>query len=99
MLDTLEKAAFDAHVGEEFKLQLADGDSLVLKLAETDTLSGATAASDQRSPFSLTFIGPADRWVEQQTHTLEHPQMGTLQMFLVPLGPDTRGMRYEAIFT
>ncbi|MFN7117495.1 MAG: DUF6916 family protein [Saprospiraceae bacterium] len=28
-----------------------------------------------------------------------HPNIGELYIFLVPLGPDAEGMRYEAVFT
>lgn len=37
--------------------------------------------------------------VPQGIHRVEHEQLGSLEIFLVPLGPDQQGMRYEAIFT
>jgi len=30
---------------------------------------------------------------------MEHPGIGTFELFLVPIGPDEKGLRYEAIFT
>jgi hypothetical protein len=30
---------------------------------------------------------------------MEHAAIGTFELFLVPIGPDREGMRYEAIFT
>jgi len=35
----------------------------------------------------------------QRTYDLVHPELGTLQIFIVPLGPQGGEMRYEAIFT
>jgi hypothetical protein len=31
-------------------------------------------------------------------YRLEHPELGVLDIFLVPLGPEEGRMRYEAIF-
>jgi hypothetical protein len=30
---------------------------------------------------------------------MEHPEIGVFELFLVPIGPDEKGLRYEAIFT
>jgi hypothetical protein len=30
---------------------------------------------------------------------VRHAQLGAMEIFLVPIGPDEGGMRYEAIFT
>jgi len=29
---------------------------------------------------------------------MEHEKLGTFDLFIVPLGPDSAGMRYEVIF-
>jgi len=29
----------------------------------------------------------------------QHPEMAGLELFLVPIGPDAHGMRYQAVFT
>jgi hypothetical protein len=42
---------------------------------------------------------PRDRLVPQQTWSLRHPALGELALFLVPLGPDDDGMRYEAVIS
>jgi hypothetical protein len=34
----------------------------------------------------------------QGTYRLSHPQLGELELFLVPLGPAAEGMQYEAAF-
>ncbi len=34
----------------------------------------------------------------QGTFDLEHDQIGSFALFLVPIGPDAEGMRYEAVF-
>ena len=53
----------------------------------------------QREPFSLLFRGPGNLQLPQRTYRIEHDPMGTFDLFIVPLGPDDQGFRYEAIFT
>ncbi len=37
--------------------------------------------------------------LQQRIHALEHPQLGRLELFLVPVGPGPDGVpRYEAVF-
>ncbi|MBV9336790.1 MAG: hypothetical protein JO243_12975 [Solirubrobacterales bacterium] len=67
------------------------------ELIEVHALDG-TAGPGLRSPFSLIFRGPLEPLLPQGIHRLEHGQLGTLDLFLVPIGPDQAGMRYEAVF-
>jgi hypothetical protein len=54
---------------------------------------------ERRAPFSIVFRGPATPILPQRIYRLEHPAIGSFDLFLVPIGPDERGLRYEAIFT
>jgi hypothetical protein len=49
-------------------------------------------------PFSIIFRGPSGQSLPQRIYRLEHAQLGTLDLFLVPIGPDGVGMCYEAVF-
>jgi hypothetical protein len=51
-----------------------------------------------RAPFSLVFRGPLEPLLPQGIHRLEHDALGELDLFLVPIGPDEAGTRYEAVF-
>jgi hypothetical protein len=48
-----------------------------------------------RAPFSLVFRGGPNPPLEQRIQRVEHGELGTLDIFLVPIAPD----RYEAVFT
>lgn len=86
--------------GELFRLFAPGGGELELRLTEVTPLSAASAApASSRTPFALYFHGPLSPWARQATYRLEHAALGANDLFLVPLGPDERGMRYEAIFT
>jgi hypothetical protein len=91
---------FQNLVGEGFRLLVPGEAGLDLRLSEVTPLSAATSPpGSPRTPFSLLFHGPLTPWVRQATHHLEHAGLGSLDLFLVPLGPDAAGMRYEAVFT
>lgn len=99
-LDHLAKDDFDPHVGDRFDLELDGGETLALELVSTHALSSDTVESAQRAPFSLIFRSNGDnRHAPQQIHTVRHAELGTLEIFLVPIGPDPGGMRYEAVFS
>jgi hypothetical protein len=73
--------------------------SATLTLVEVTVLGGEGGASARRQPFSLLFRGPRVPLLPQRIYRLEHERMGALDLFIVPLGPDGDGLRYEAIFT
>jgi hypothetical protein len=68
----------------------------VLVLAEATALGFSSAT---RQAFSLVFRGSGGLYLPQQIYRLEHPALGGLEIFLVPLAPDAAGSRFEAIFT
>jgi hypothetical protein len=51
-----------------------------------------------RTPCSIVLHGPLDHALPQQIWPLDHDELGRLDIFLVPLGPDGDAMRYEAVF-
>jgi hypothetical protein len=94
-LDELTLATFTPLVGEPFTLA-APGEPLELVLESATAVGGASAGRD---PFSLVFRGPPEPLLEQAIHRFEHPGLGALEIFVVPLGRDAGGARYEAVFT
>jgi hypothetical protein len=59
----------------------------------------ATPRTQHGRPFSLVFRGPLAPVAVQRIYPLEHATLGLFEIFLVPIGPDERGLRYEAVFT
>lgn len=87
-------------VGSTFSVALGAPWDLRLELAEVAALSPQTSFTGAfRAPFRLIFHGPAQPVHPQATVPLDHPQLGRLEIFLVPIGPHAGGMQYEAIFT
>ena len=100
MLDKLQSADFFPHLNETFCIKL-DGvtEPIALELVQI-TGAGSRSRPEAKQPFSLLFLGPvSQQYLVQHIYRLEHEQMGALDLFLVPLGPEEGRMRYEAIFT
>ena len=95
-LGALTKDFFEPARGERFLLSAPDGVSYDLTLA---TVAGNGMRGHSREQFSLTFLGPRDPVLPQMIYRLENPRVGVLEIFLVPIGRDERGVSYEAIFT
>ncbi|MEM9291948.1 MAG: hypothetical protein AAGD01_09730 [Acidobacteriota bacterium] len=71
--------------------------SFDLKVLEV-TAAGGTPREGQQ-PFSVIFEAPAGTLIEQQIVSVQHPELGELGLFLVPLQSDEQGVQYEAVFT
>ena len=53
---------------------------------------------DIREPFSLLFSGPLELFLQQHMYTLQHDELGSVEMFLVPVNQDENNTFYEAVF-
>ena len=102
MLENLRLSSFSPHVGEIFTLCADAQLELELELISAEAIAsggrGPTKSGDTREPFSLLFKGPGEQPLAQRIYEFRHDRMGTLNIFIVPVGRDERGMLYEAIF-
>ena len=101
MLERLTVDDFMPAVGDVFVLDGGDAGAFELRLTEASLYDPQSAAIDgdgRRSPFRLVFTGPADPLLAQQTCRLEHPTVGALEIFIVPVRRTGEGTDYEAIF-
>lgn len=101
-LESFDAGTFDAHLSTVFRLQNT-GEPLPLELIEVQRARyaddpAAVGPHGRREPFSLFFRGPRTPYAPQGTHRLDHDTLGRIELFLVPLGPDASGMRYQAVF-
>lgn len=90
-----------AHEGSDFSVALADGSTVTLTLLSATSRPGAQPfRPGGRTPFGLLFRA-ASRTLHlpQQIYALEHPTFGRWEIFLVPIGPDAVGMRFDAQFS
>jgi hypothetical protein len=109
-LETLTADDFREHKNTRFRLtsDSPEGGTPVSVEAE---LASVTEYADNalgtfRIPFSVVFHGPLEPVLPQGIHRLEHEGLGTLELFVVPIGPDepddpgeaATAMRYEVVF-
>jgi hypothetical protein len=90
-------STFADRCGERFRVFVDATSSFEAELVEVNELG--RPSGNARAPFSLVFRGPSGQEVAQRIYRLEHEELGAFDLFLVPIGPDETGMRYEAVFT
>ena len=97
-LEELQSTDFVPYLNQVFKIRLERMEPIELELVLVT--EGRTAfRPGARQPFALHFLGPeSSNYLLQHIYRLEHPEMGALDIFLVPRGLQAGRMRYEAIF-
>lgn len=97
-LSDLEAADFFPFLHQQVTIQFEPGIALQAELIAVKETENYSPAS--RKPFFFVLrTEQKDQYYPQGTYTVVHPEKGALSIFLVPLGPDGNGMRYEAVFS
>ncbi|MFB9106994.1 DUF6916 family protein [Flavobacterium gyeonganense] len=88
--DTLLNTVFTIRISNEVLL-----DAELIELTKLDNYSPL-----ERNPFSIVFrTAQKNEYYEQGIFTIIHPEKGHLELFMTPLGFDSIGMKYEAVFS
>ncbi len=96
MLDVLSAEEFEALSGRPLKLFLGEH-PLNVEVIEVRRL--ATPTPRKQPSFAVIFrANGATLSAPQGMYRLDLPERGELEFFAVAIGPDAKGMRYEAIF-
>jgi len=88
---------FSQHLNSTFQVKFVDGE-LPLELVEVKGYPASPAEQSGMERFSVFFDGPPDIRLPQATYQLRHPEMVEVDIFLVPVSGDEKGVRYEAVF-
>ena len=95
-------STFAGRAGETFHAATGPETSVALELIRATPLAPIQARSGsiagREDPFVLVFRGPSTPPLPQQIYAFEHDELGTLEIFIVPIGPEGGGLAYEAIF-
>ena len=78
---------------KKFVMHFGESQSTELELVNVADVG----SSDRQIQFSLVFVG-RNAPVMQGIYRLEHGELGTFDLFLVPIGMDQNGIQFEAIF-
>lgn len=97
MSDRLELATFEPCVGDVFRIETDAG---ALELTLTEASPGPWQPEGEAAfAFELMFRGPADPMLPQAIYRLTHPELGPLDIFIVPLERTGEGTTYQAVFS
>ncbi len=101
LLEDFTVETFSEHLGSTFRIHPGVPPPLDVELISATGLGGSTGEEPpgSRQPFSIVFRGPGDALLPQRIYRMEHDRIGSFELFIVPIGPDEKGLRYEAIFT
>jgi hypothetical protein len=95
MLDRVSKEDFEPLVGQKVKVYQGDS-SADVEVKEVVAMRSPSPRATE--PFRIV-LRSGDGWVATQgTFRVEHPTLGDLELFAVPIGPDGQGLCYEIIF-
>ena len=103
MLDQLEAKDFSPYVSEKFDVGLSSSDPIEAELVEVSEYEGRAEElgptdRKRKRPFSILFKIENDPPLPQDIYKVEHNEMATMELFLVPIGRDGDGFLYEAVF-
>ena|SRR6476620_10940956 len=94
MNDLPTRDQFAEHLKEEFVVSAEGRDTVVI----LDRVSDLEKHGMQEG-FSLFFTAPGDSGILQYLYTVKHPALPEMELFLVPIALDERGLRLQAAFS
>jgi hypothetical protein len=89
--------SFGPHVNSTFTLGLGET-TVELTLTEATRQVVRPFPGMMREPFSLIFRSSSPVVLPQRSYPITHQSMGKLDIFIVPIGRDVRGVVYQAVF-
>lgn len=94
MSEHLTVADFSKNLNTKFKVFYSEEKVFEAKLVEVLELKN----NETLETFSVVWLLPADFGFEQRVFKIEHSELGTMELFIVPVGQNESGIRYEAVF-
>jgi hypothetical protein len=94
MVDLLKCEDFEPHLHSRFEMTVGEA-ATSLELIAVERLPQQPRV---RQPFSLLFKHAGTTVCPQGIYRLSHAKQDEFEIFLVPIGRDESGVRYEAIF-
>ena len=95
MLEHLTQQSLSEQLNTKFRLSSGTGQNVELELVEV-TDDGEVAGQTER--FSALFRGSLEHFFQQGMYAMEHEQLGSFELFIVPIRKDEAGFYYEAVF-
>ncbi|HEY0320628.1 MAG TPA: hypothetical protein VGC66_06745 [Pyrinomonadaceae bacterium] len=97
-IEELKEEVFAQHVNTKFYIQFTDG-RVELELVNVIGDESSMDKIKGVERFALYFLGPGEFCLKQRTYRMEHDALGTLDIFIVPVGIKDKRHQYEAVFS
>jgi hypothetical protein len=97
-LEELREEVFAQHLNTKFYVPLEQR-RVELELVKVAGDKSTLDKIEGVSRFVLYFQGPGDFYLPQRTYRFEHDALGTLEIFIVPIGQRNNQYEYEAVFS
>jgi hypothetical protein len=94
----MSRESFLPHLGSEFDIESDPGTVTIGRLIDVSPATRLTAPHASFTSFSLTFAVPRAFPAESRVHVVRHPELGTMDLFLSPVGRPAREVHLEAVF-
>src|SRR5438876_7713556 len=85
---------FSEEIGNKLLVHSGGGQILEMQVVSVTDLG----SSPRQIQFSVILLGPVTAPIQQGNYRIEHDKLGPRDLFLVPIGMDKDGVRYQAIF-
>ena len=98
MIDFPTEDQFKQYLNTPFRLQVNAPKPIDLMLVGTESRPSDSTEEQGMERFSIFFLGSPEFLLPQATYRLIHPEIGELDVFLVAIGKEADGYRYEAVY-
>ncbi|MES2796826.1 MAG: hypothetical protein V4683_12720 [Bacteroidota bacterium] len=89
---------FKSLLNNKFDITFSENITLGADLIEVLELRGYSVSD--RGPFSLVFRTELkSEYYNQGIYKISHPIKGEIEVFMVPIGVDKKGIKYEVVFS
>jgi len=98
MSEMQTEAEFTKNVNTKFRVMVEAPVPIELTLVSVTPRRIEPHEQEGMERFSAMFMGPLEVFLPQQTYRVSHPDMGEFDIFLVALGQEPEGFRYEGVY-
>ena len=98
MSDMQTEAQYSRNLNTKFRLLVDAPQPIDLTLVEVTPRKVDSTEEQGMERFSAVFMGPREILLPQQIYRVSHPDMGEFDIFLVALGQEPEGFKYEAVY-
>lgn len=89
---------FRQHLNTSFRVQVNAPKPIDLTLVAVESRPSDSTEEQGMERFSVFFSGSPEFLLPQSLYRLIHPEMGEFEIFLVAIGKEADGYRYEAVY-